>query len=185
MIQNEKSDCIHWSHLEHLSQEHKQKGMFKHSATKLFEIHIYWVVWRIACLVLLYSMELDLMLVKKHVQNRFLVLEDTALNLVLNCQQALWAFLCHENSNIFFIISTRPRECVCNTAVLLNWLGAGSLLTQHMVSHFQITKTTFLWGRASQKARGIEIQRGLIFTRNYTKSRGKCKIRLNSPRFIE
>ena len=42
MIQNEKSDCIHWSHLEHLSQEHKQKGMFKHSATKLFEnIYIY------------------------------------------------------------------------------------------------------------------------------------------------
>lgn len=65
MIQNEKSDCIHWSHLEHLSQEHKQKGMFKHSATKLFEIYIYRVVWRIACLVLLYSMELDLMLVKK------------------------------------------------------------------------------------------------------------------------
>ena len=54
MIQNEKSDCIHWSHLEHLSQEHKQKGMFKHSATKLFEkkkyiyIYIYWVVWRTA-----------------------------------------------------------------------------------------------------------------------------------------
>ena len=44
MIQNKESDCIHWNHLEHLSQEHKQKGMFKHSATKLFEIYIYRVV---------------------------------------------------------------------------------------------------------------------------------------------
>lgn len=86
MIQNKKSDCIHWSHLEHLSQEHRQKGMFKHSATKLFEIYIYiglfgelhvlssCIQWSwISCLL------------KKHVQNRFLVLKDTALNLALNC----------------------------------------------------------------------------------------------------
>ena len=68
MIQNEKSDCIHWSHLEHLSQEHKQKGMFKHSATKLFEkkyIYILGCLENCICLVLLYSMELGLMLVKK------------------------------------------------------------------------------------------------------------------------
>ena len=121
MIQNEKSDCIHWSHLEHLSQEHKQKGMFKHSATKLFEkiyIYIYWVVWRIA-FVLSSCIQWSWVscLLKKHDQNRFLILEDTAFNLALNCQQALWAFLCHENSNIFFIISTRPRECVTHSSV--------------------------------------------------------------------
>lgn len=48
MIQNEKSDCIRWSHLEHLSQEHKQKGMFKHSAAQPFGKKNWAVVWRIA-----------------------------------------------------------------------------------------------------------------------------------------
>lgn len=55
------------------------------------------------------------MLVRRHVQNRILVLEDTEFNMTLNCQRALWAFVCHENSNIFFIISARPRERVHNT----------------------------------------------------------------------
>ena len=67
MIQNEKSDCIHWSHLEHLSQEHKQKGMFKHLQQNRLKKYIYILgcLENCICLVLLYSMELGLMLVKK------------------------------------------------------------------------------------------------------------------------
>lgn len=88
------------------------------------------------------------MLVRRHVQNIFLTLEDTAFNLVVNCQQALWAFLCNENSNIFFIISTKAYSVYIthNSIIELNWPGALSLLTQHMVSLFQITKTTLRWG---------------------------------------
>lgn len=91
--------------------------------------------------------------VRRHVQNIFLILEDTVFNLLANCQQALWAFLCHENSNIFFIISTKAYSVYIthNSSIELNWPGALSLLTQHMVSLFQITKTTLLW---EQKYRG-------------------------------
>lgn len=103
------------------------------------------------CLVLLYSMELGLMLVKKHDQNRFLVLEDTAFNLAFNCQQALWAFLCHENSNIFFIISTRPRECVCNTQQCY-WTG--------LVQGLCWLSTWFLISRLlKQLSSGVELHR--------------------------
>lgn len=66
-------------------------------------------------------MELGLTLVRWHVHNIFLVLEDMAFNPALNCRQALWAFLCHENSNVFFIISTKTdRVCTLHIAVLLN-----------------------------------------------------------------
>lgn len=71
---------------------------------------------------------------------------------------------------------------ITHTSIIieLNWPSAAFLLTQHMVSLSQITKTTFLWGKSfAEKQRVIQIQRGLIFTLNYIKSESKCKIRLD------
>lgn len=135
-----------------------------------------------------HSMELGLTLVRRHVQNIFLVLEDTAFNLAVNCQQALWAFLCHENPIYFSLFPRKHLERVHYTqqyywaelalVPCFCWLSTWFLFPR-------LLKQLFSGVKASQKAKGIEIQRGLIFTLSYTKSKGNCKIRPNFSRLIE
>lgn len=116
MIQNEKSDCIHWSHLEHLSQEHKQKGMFKHSATKLFEnIYIYWVVWRIA-FVLSSCIQWSWVscLLKNMIRTDFLY-QKTQHLIWLSTANRLCGHFYAMKIPIYFSLSPQGLERVCGT----------------------------------------------------------------------
>lgn len=51
-----------------------------------------------------------------------------------------------------------------SSIIELNWPGTALLLTQHMVSLFQITKTTFLWGKGFTESKGEEKYRGALFS---------------------
>lgn len=50
-----------------------------------------------------------------------------------------------------------------SSIIELNWPGSARLLTQHMVSLFQITKTTFLWGKGFTESKREEKYRGALF----------------------
>lgn len=142
--------------------------MFKHSAAQPFGGRKYFVMfWELYfSFSLSHEMELGLMLVRRHVQNIFLILEDTAFNLVVSCQQALWAFLCHENANVFFIISTKAyRVCILHITVLLNWTDLVQcfcwLSTWFLFS--RLLKQFFFGVKALQKAKGDRNTEGPYF----------------------
>lgn len=91
-------------------------------------------------------------------------------------------------SNIFFIISTEiSRACALHITVLLHWLALVQCFCwlSTWFCFAGLLKQLFSGGKASQKAKGIEIQKDLIFTLNYTTWEGKCKIRPNLSRLTE
>lgn len=59
------------------------------------------------------------MLVRRHVQNIFLILEDAAFNLVVNCQQTLWAFYAMKIPIYFSLFPQKHVVCTLHITVLL------------------------------------------------------------------
>lgn len=107
-------DCAHWSHLELLSHKHGQRECLNSVQPDHLRKKNNTLCWELC--------KCNCYLFRTH----FHVSEDIALtHPSFSAANGLCGHvLCHENSNIFLIISTKVyRVCVLHIPVLLNWAG--------------------------------------------------------------